>query len=236
MRPSPSVQVDITFSRAPLTHRVPLFFTLPNSFRDADSVCLVVPPPQRTYQDKVAEADLGNKVKKIIDVKRLAAEYSEPVQMRALAKAFDSFFIHHDIQKFPKLLTGEFLTHQNPVWMPKGKNLAESVAAACATAIVPRRGFSTISVEVGHSGMTAAQIQENTESLVEQLEPWMAGGLQDVLTLAVAGPTKSGKKVSLPFFAKDFVCMLSKSVAEEQKETAKLKAADEPPKKQARKA
>ena len=228
------ISVDIAFLRAIQPHRAPLFFTLPHALYDNADICVVTPAPQRKFKDLIQAADPPMpEVKKIVDVKKLAAKHSEPVARRALATSFDVFFVHHDITQYPKLLTGEFLTHQTPVWMPKAASFTQSIEKSKATVVVPRRGYSNVTVRIAHSGMTPEAIQQNVASLMEQLAPFLTSGLDDILSINLVGPTASGHRVALPIYARDFASTLPKVAvsAVEAKPSA-----DEPPKKKARKA
>lgn len=199
------INCDLTFLLTPRPHRVPLLFTLPHSIHEESSICVVTPAPQRKFKDIMLALDPPmTNVKKIIDYKKLEAKFSEPVALRGLAKAFDAFFVHGDLQHFPKLLTGEFLTHRTPVWMPKAKTFPESIRLAASTVVVPRRGASFISVPIGHSQMTPVHILENFYSLLDQLVQWLSNDWRDLQQVSLSITTRGGKLASLPVYAHDF--------------------------------
>jgi hypothetical protein len=203
---SKPIFLEIAFLRAPPTHRVPLFLELEHPIVDAQSVCLVVPPPQRKWKDEVAASSISI-VKKVIDTKKLEAKFSEPVARRSLATAFDVFMVHPLVKSYPKLLTGEFLDRHRPVWIPTGP-LPAAVNSGLRTAVVPRRGHSTITVQVGHSKLSSESVEANVLSFQKQLLPWLTNGDADILSVAVSSVGPSGSKVVLPFYAKNFLTML----------------------------
>lgn len=206
------IDLDIAFLVAPRPHRVPLYFTLPHEVHTG-SICVVTKPPQRTYKDIVLKAQedgegealkTAERVKKVIDATKLKAKFSDPVTMRALANSFDNFFLYK-VDKFPEQLSGEFLgRHAHPVWMPKGSFL-NSLSAAIKTAVVPRRGYDNVTVRVGHTGLSPAQIAENVESLMKQLTESRDGVTYDsILQVRVAGTAATGKRAALPVFAHNY--------------------------------
>lgn len=196
------LQLEITFLRTPVTHRVPLFLNLPNALHKG-SICLITPAPQSKYKE-LLEKEGHAQVKRVIDVEKLAAKFAEPVALRALANSFDHFFVHDRLKSFPAALTGEFLNHRVPVWMAHDKSLAGAIEKTCRVAVCPRRGNSTVSFVVGHSQMTAAEVKENVEAAFEQLKKHLEGGLNDILSARLCGIVEGGKRAALPVFAHIF--------------------------------
>lgn len=209
---SRAIDLDIAFLVAPRPHRVPLYFTVPHEVHTG-SICVVTKPPQRTYKDIVLKAQeegddatlkVVERVKKVIDATKLKAKFSDPVTMRALANSFDNFFLYK-VDKFPEQLSGEFLgRHAQPVWMPKGSFLG-SLAAACKTAVVPRRGYDNITVRIGHTGLTAEQLAENINSFVSQLSESRDGvPFEAMLQIRVSGTDATGRRAALPVFTHNY--------------------------------
>lgn len=231
------IDLEVAFVLAPVPHRVPLFFTLPHEVNDG-SICVVTKPPQRKYKDLITKAqEEGNpvamRVKKVIDSSKLEKKFQDPVAMRALAKSFDHF-VTYKLSRYPKLLTGEFLHHQSlPVWASNDQ-FVPALEGATRTAVVPRRGFDSVTVRVGHVGLTAAQIAENVESLVGQLLASADGCTVDaVLQIRLAGKNAAGKRAALPLYSHDF----SKShpgVMRDETDDDAAKSSQEPDKKRRR--
>lgn len=240
-----AVDLDISFIVAPRPHRVPLYFTLPHEVLDG-TICVVTKPPQRKFKDAVMAAQeddkdsVAHRVKKVIDVTKLQAKFSDPVAMRALANSFDHFFVH-GVEKFPALLTGEFLHRQgHPVWTPKG-GFMDAVKAATRTAVVPRRGHDNITVRIGHTGLPLQHIVENCRSLVHQLTASADGcGLESILQIRLSGTDSLARRAALPIFVHDYSAS-HPGVLSEAKKAAPVKvsssaaAVDEPTPKRRRK-
>lgn len=200
--PSTALQLEITFIRAPVTHRVPLFLELPHAVHKG-SICLITPAPQAKYKELLAKEE-HSQVKRVLDVEKLGAKFSDPVALRALAKSFDHFFVHNKIKSYPSALTGEFLNHQTPVWLAREKSLAKAVDKTCRVSVCPRRGNSTVTVDVGSSDLSAAQLGENMHAALAQLAKHLEGGLQDLLSARLCAAPKSRRRAVLPVFAHKF--------------------------------
>jgi hypothetical protein len=204
-----SIDLDISFVTAPRTHRVPLFITLPNEIHSG-SICVVTKPPQRTFKDLVIKAQeedanpIAQRIRKVIDVKKLDAKFKDPVALRALANSFDHFFVYKAPQ-YPKALAGEFLHHQRtPVWAPKG-SFMDSMAAATRTAVITRRGFDNVTVSIGHTGLSVAQLVENYNALLQELLQNADGVTADaLLQIRVAATDAKGRRAALPIWVHDY--------------------------------
>ncbi|RNF09605.1 ribosomal protein L1-like protein [Trypanosoma rangeli] len=203
------VEVEVAFLRAPAAHRVPLYFTLPQEVLPG-TICVVTPPPQRKYKDKVLRlSEDGNavaqRVKKVIDTQKLAMKFVDPVTVRALANSFDHFVLI-GVKKYPFQLTGEFLGHQKPpVWMPLRGGLKETLLRAVKTVVFQRRGNSAITCSIGHTGLSLEQLHDNLQSLLAQMTSHVqAITPQDILHIRVAGTNAEGRRAGLPIFAHTF--------------------------------
>eukprot|EP00744_Colponema_vietnamica_P002745 GILI01004271.1.p1 GENE.GILI01004271.1~~GILI01004271.1.p1 ORF type:complete len:270 (-),score=57.58 GILI01004271.1:78-836(-) len=197
-----SVDVEITFLTAPETHRVPVFAVLPNEVHHGN-ICLVTPSNQDKYKailEKSEDSPAASRVKKVIDVKTLAAQYSDAVTCRALTRSYEIFIVHNKVNKFPAQLTGEFVGHHHaPIWMPQSPNLTHGVELSLRTAVMPRRGFVSTTVTVGHTGLTAIQLAENVLAFSESL------GEGSVLTLRLCGMDGKGRRAQLPFYSHNYI-------------------------------
>eukprot|EP00758_Cryptobia_borreli_P002481 Tbor_TRINITY_DN3061_c0_g2::TRINITY_DN3061_c0_g2_i2::g.17365::m.17365/K14775/UTP30, RSL1D1; ribosome biogenesis protein UTP30 len=197
-----SVELDVAFLTAPEPHRVPIFVELPHEVHNG-SVCLVTPPPQRKWKDRI-EAMEGvpsvDRVKKIIDTKKLAVKFSDVVAGRALARSYGVFFIHNKVKVFPPQLTGEFLSHQSvPVWLSKDGDLRNSLETGLRTAVIPRRGFCNVTVKVGHTGLSNEVLVSNIMTLFKHLEE------KSILTVRVCGCDGDGRRACLTVYAHDYI-------------------------------
>lgn len=204
-----SVDVEIAFLVAPTAHRVPLYFVVPNE-TVSGSICLVTPPPQRTFKDKVLELSndgdaVAKRVKRVIDTRKLAAKVSDPVTVRAISKSYNNFVIY-GTSKYPKQLSGEFLAHQRiPVWIAKKGSFTDSLHRAVRTVVVSRRGANAVTCRVGHTGLTKDQIVDNVQSFVEKFIKHPQGSpLENILHIRVAGTNTEGKRAGLPIYAHKF--------------------------------
>lgn len=201
------VQVNLAFTVAPQPHRVPLFFTLPHALHDLSDICLVTPPPQRKYKDILLKQPVAN-VKKVIDVSHLKAKFSDPVALRALANSFDVFFVHSRVTHYPKLLTGEFLTHSTPVWMSRDSthgDLIKEISDTMRTVVCPRRGQGNVTVTLGHSRMAEGDIIDNIHSFINQLLPHLDGQWKDIHCVRIAAFNRNNSRVQLPVYAHNYV-------------------------------
>lgn len=204
-----SIDLDISFVTAPRPHRVPLFVTLPHEVHSG-SICVVTKPPQRTFKDLVIKAQedeanpVAQRIRKVIDVKKLDAKFKDPVALRALANSFDHFFVYKAPQ-YPKLLAGEFLHHQHtPVWAPKG-SFIDSMAAATRTVVITRRGFDNVTVSIGHTGLTTQQLVENYNALLQELLQNADGvPAEGILQIRVAATDAKGRRAALPIWVHDY--------------------------------
>lgn len=206
---SHSVEVEVAFLTAPTAHRVPLYFVLPHEVM-CGTICIVTPPPQRAIKNKVLELaedcdPVAQRVKRVIDTKKLNAKFVDPVTVRAFAKSYDNFIVY-GAHKYPAQLSGEFLGHQNcPVWIAKKGPFENSLHKATKTCVVSRRGNNAVTCRVGHTGMTVEQIEENVKALVEKLTKHPQGSsLDKVLHIRVAGTSSAGKRAGLPIYSHTF--------------------------------
>ena len=200
-----SVSVEVTFLRAPQPNRVPLYFDLPHEIHSRGSICLITPAPQRQYKEELETKQADQSVSKVMDVVKLNAKYTNAVARRALAKAFDVFFVHSDVKEYPQLLTGEFLTRQTPVWMDsKPGDLVDRIARTKCRAVCPRRGYDNCSIAVGDADMSVEQIEANVQALLDGLAAELDGGWKDILSVRVSASNKAGQRVALPVYAHDF--------------------------------
>ncbi|KAG8345550.1 putative Ribosomal protein L1p L10e family [Trypanosoma vivax] len=204
-----NVEVDVAYLVAPSVHRVPLYFDLPHEVLQG-TMCIVTPPPQRKYKDVVLRLseggeDLFQRVKKVIDTKKLDMKFSDPVAVRALAKSFDHFVVV-DAKTYPKQLTGEFIGHQRvPIWVSQRGGFAQSVRKAARTVVVPRRGHNCVSCLVGHTGLSLDELQENVEQFLNKLTSHPQGATPDsILHVRVAGKDCSGRRATLTIFCHQF--------------------------------
>lgn len=199
-----SVDIEISFLTAPETHRVPVSVLLPNEVHHGN-ICLVTPAPQDKYKSVIEKAegsDAAGRVKKVLDVKSLSAQYSDAVTCRALTRSYEIFIVHNKINKFPAQLTGEFVGHHHaPIWMPQSSNLVHGIELSLRTAVMPRRGFVSSTVTVGHTGLTPIQLAENVLAFQE----YVSQGSAVVLTLRLCGTDSKGRRAQLPFFSHDYI-------------------------------
>ena len=197
------IDIEFAFLTAPDPHRVPLYIELPHEVYSG-SVCVVTPAPQRKFKEAIAkftDSAAAARVEKVIDVKKLAASFNEPVACRALARTYDAFFVHFGVKKFPAQLSGEWVGHQrSPVWMNSKKGgLMPSLEAALRTAVMPRRGFPSVTVRVGHTGLSEKQLVENIITAIAAVDS------STVLTVKVCGCDAKGRKAGLTVHCHDYI-------------------------------
>lgn len=206
---SVSVDVQVAFLVAPVAHRVPLYFAVPHE-TSSGSLCLITPPPQRKYKDKVfalsEEGDaVAKRVRRVIDSQKFAAKVSGPVAVRAFAKSYDHFIVY-GLHEYPAQLTGEFLEHRRiPVWVNQKGNFAERLHAAVRTVVMPRRGDNAVTCRVGHTGLTAQEIVENIVAFVGKLVTSSKGApLKNILHIRVSATGSNSKQIGLPIYGHTF--------------------------------
>ncbi|ORC85504.1 uncharacterized protein TM35_000341160 [Trypanosoma theileri] len=204
-----SVEVEVAFLVSPPAHRVPLYFTLPYEVLPG-TICVVTPSPQRKYKDKVLQlSEDGNpvaqRVKKVIDTKKLNMKFVDPVAVRALANSFDHFILF-GVKKYPRQLTGEFLGHQKPpVWVPQRGGFKSNLLKAVNTVVFQRRGHNAVTCRIGHTGLSLDQLHENLQSFLAQMTSHAQGTIpEDILHIRVAGTNNMGKRAGLPIFVHTF--------------------------------
>jgi ribosomal protein L1 len=201
--PHHPIQIEVSFLRAPKPSRVPMLFKLPHEVLSSNNICLITPEPQRKYKDQLTAEGADGVVTKVMDVVKLQGKFANPIARRSLAKSFDAFFVHSDLEAFPSLLTGEFLTWQTPVWMDHdAKSLAGKVAATRRMAVMPRRGFDYASVTIGHTGLNENEILDNFKSFADQLKS--ADDSMRVLGLRLAVVNSKKRRIALPVYAHQF--------------------------------
>lgn len=86
------------------------------------SICLITPDPQRTFKDIVADSSfptaLSSQIKRVIDIKKLAAKYHSFESKRLLMDSHDLFFADDRIITYlPKILGKTFYntTSKRPI-------------------------------------------------------------------------------------------------------------------------
>ncbi|KEG13156.1 hypothetical protein DQ04_01181100 [Trypanosoma grayi] len=223
-----TVEVEVAFMVSPLAHRVPLYFVVPHEVLPG-SICIVTPPPQRKYKDKVLRLSedgdaVAQRVKKVIDTKKLSMKFVDPVAVRALANSFDHFVLL-GVKKYPPQLTGEFLGHQKPpVWVPRRGEFKEGLLKAVSTVVFPRRGHNAVTCRIGHTGLTLDQLNENLQSFLAQVTKHVqATNPESILHIRVAGTNKEGRRAGLPIFGHTFRIPRKVEEHESVKEEPKLK-------------
>eukprot|EP00796_Vickermania_ingenoplastis_P006619 gene6619-4739_t len=223
-----SVEVEITFIVSAPVHRVPLFFILPHSFM-IGSICLITPPPQRSFKDKLQALvesgnDVAGRVSRVIDTKKLNEKVNTPVSSRAFANSYDNFVLY-GVHRYPKQLTGEFFGHRkNPVWVTKKSKLDEALRNATRTVVVPRRGQNAVTCRVGHTGLPTHSIVENIESFVDQFTKHSQGApLEHILHVRVTGTSAKDKRIGLTIYSHSF--KISDSTCDESSPPKKRKTA-----------
>lgn len=204
-----SIDVQLAFLVAPVAHRVPLYFTVPNETASG-SLCVITPAPQRKYKDKVfalsEEGDaVAKRVRRVIDSQKLSAKVVGPVAVRAFAKSYDHFIVY-GLHKYPPQLTGEFLEHRRiPVWVNQKGSFSEKLHTAVRTVVLPRRGDNSVTCRVGHTGLSVEQIVENIVAFVEKLVKSPEGApLKNILHIRVSGTGANSKQVGLPIYGHTF--------------------------------
>nr|CCC93936.1 conserved hypothetical protein [Trypanosoma congolense IL3000] len=203
------VDVEVLFLRSPVAHRVPLYFILPHEVHQG-SICIVTPPPQRKYKDKVLRLSedgdaVFQRVKKVIDTEKLNAKFTDPVAVRALSKSFVNFVVY-GARKYPPQLTGEFLGHQkHPLWVAKRGAFSKGIHNAMRMTVVPRRGCANVTCPIGHAGLSVEQLNGNLRSFIKHLTTHsQAVTPGDILLLRVAGTDCKGRRAGLPIFCHTF--------------------------------
>lgn len=204
------VDVEIAFLRAPVAHRVPLYFILPHEV-NAGSICLITPPPQRMYKNKILalvdekQDAVAARVARVIDSRKLNAKVSDPVTTRAFVKSFDNFVVY-GVRKYPQQLTGEFVGHHRlPVWVARKGSFETTLHHAVKTAVVPRRGQNAVTCHVGHTGLTPTQLADNVAAFVQKFtHHHQAVPMKHILHIRVAGANSQGQRIGLTIFSHVF--------------------------------
>jgi ribosomal protein L1 len=201
------VFVDLSYIRPPEPHRVPIRTALPHPFLDAaESICVVTPPPQRQYKDElIASGKQPDNVRKIIDVKKLDAKFSDPVAKRALSRNFDCFMVDHHIRNYPSVLQGEFCGNHTPILLKRNTPLPEAIEEGLRTAVLVRRGDQTASVCVGHKNMKPAELAANAHALLDDIVQWLEGGWEAIHSVRLSNSAKGCRRIGLPVYSHNFI-------------------------------
>lgn len=208
-----NVELEVAFFVSPRVHRVPLYFTVPHTFLYG-SICLIVPPPQHSFKDKLQslietgsmkETSVASRVTRVIDTKKINEKATTPVSQRAFASSYDNFILY-GVRKYPAQLSGEFFAHRkHPLWVAKKYSMAEALDLATRTVAVPRRGQNAVTCRIGHTGLSPKEITENILSLVSQLTEHSQGvALDHILHIRVTGTSAAKKRIGLPIFSHSF--------------------------------
>lgn len=216
-----NVELEVAFFVSPRVHRVPLYFTVPNTFLHG-SICLIVPPPQHSFKEKLQtliesgsskESSVASMVTRVIDTKKINEKATTPVSQRAFACSYDNFVLY-GVRKYPTQLSGEFFHHRkHPLWIAKKYSLGEALDIGTRTVVVPRRGQNAVTCRVGHTGLSAREITENILSFVSQLTEHSQGVLLDhILHIRVTGTSAGKKRIALPIFSHSFKVAHSENV------------------------
>lgn len=223
------VDVQVAFLVAPVAHRVPLYFTVPHE-TSSGSLCLITPPPQRKYKDKVfalsEEGDaVAKRVRRVIDSQKFAAKVRGPVAVRAFAKSYDHFVVF-GLRSYPAQLTGEFLEHRRiPVWVNEKGSFAERLHEAARTVVMPRRGNNAVTCRVGHNGLSAEQIVENIVAFLGKFVKSPKGvPLKHILHIRVSATGSNSKQVALPIYGHQFAFSAAEEPAEAPEKRQKVEA------------
>lgn len=204
-----NIEVEVAFRVSPQVHRVPLYFSVNHTFT-LGSICLITAPPQRSIKNKIqALVENGDmtaaRVKRVIDTKKLSEKVNTPVECRAFAGSYDNFVLY-GVRKYPRQLCGEFFGHhKNPIWIPKKHKLSEALDIAMRTVVAVRRGQSTMTCRVGHTGLSVEENSTNIRSFIDQFVKHSQGSPMDhILFIRVAGTDSNDKRITLPIFAHTF--------------------------------
>lgn len=168
---------------------MPVKVPIPNSFRDAESVCLIV------KDSKAVKQILGNTNIKIISTEKLKTKYKAYEARRKLCASFDLFLADDNIiTMLPSLLGKEFFKKKKlPLPVRINKNLSSKIERCIkSTVLLPVSGPCT-SIKIATDQMTQEQIVENILSVNEFLQTKFG---DDILNIQL----KSSTSVALPIY------------------------------------
>lgn len=214
--PVVEVSVEFNFIRAPKPSRIPWSCVLPNPVHDIDkSICLITPAPQERYRNQIenesAPVQAPANIQKIMDVKKLEGRFQDPVARRALAKSYSAFWVHNEVETFPRVLTGEFMSHHFPVWVngKKSLHINQRLQRTLSCVMLPRQGHDNVTVVVGHTKLTEDQLVDNIRSFCGHVVALLEATWKDVLAIRLSfrdfgTGTGADRRVNLPFYAHDF--------------------------------
>lgn len=201
-----------------------------NNENESFSVCLITADPQRAYKDIVASeefpAELRKKVRRVIDITKLKAKFSQYEAQRKLFSEHD-MFLGDDriINRLPKILGKTFYktTAKRPIPVvisgdakkasPKDKQkpdgnvnagsaakIAKEVEKAIGSALISLSPSTNTAVRIGYANWTAEQIADNVDAVASGLvEKWVPSKWRNVKSIYIKGP----ETAALPIWLTD---------------------------------
>ena len=182
--------------------------------RDDQEVCFLTTNPQRTWKDKIAEAnsdDLSN-IKKVMDMNKLRKKFKSYDLKRQLATGYHLFVADEAIMNFlPGLLGKSFFSRSKEPVTINCKKFPQSLESALKSTSYSIRDNTSVSILVGKTDFTAEQIAANTRAVVADLVKLCPSNWRDIHSFALKG--------RFVFFFFFFFFFFEKNIPDIQKKT-----------------
>lgn len=184
----------------------PVKLEVKHAWRDAEdealNVCLITKDPHAQYKETVSGLGLKS-ISKIMGVGKLRTDYKPFEVRRQLCNGYDLFLADERVLPLlPKLLGKTFFDKKKlPIPVDISKKQPEALKKELTEAIqCTTLNFSTgpcVSIKIGVTKQTAAELKENTSAVLEQAIKKIPGGWKNIRSIHM----KTATSLSLPVYA-----------------------------------
>lgn len=165
-------------------------------------ICLITKDPQSAWEEMLEETPVSG-VTKILGMKKLKSDYTQPKDKRELQKSFELFLADDRIVgSLPKLLGKTFYNSKklpSPVVLRKGPSFAKHLEQARDSTYLFLAAGSCCQVRIGRTGFT---VKETVENILGSL-PYIVKHLPKKLSNVQAIFVKTNSSVALPIYTSD---------------------------------
>lgn len=184
----------------------PVKLEVKHAWRDAENeslnVCLITKDPHSQYKETVSSLGLKS-VSKVMGVGKLRTDYKAFEVRRQLCNGYDLFLADERVLPLlPKLLGKTFFDKKKlPIPVDLSKKQPEALKKELTEAIqCTTLNFTTgpcVSIKIGVTKQTAAELKENTTAVLDQAIKKIPGGWKNIRSIHM----KTATSVSLPVYA-----------------------------------
>eukprot|EP01060_Flectonema_neradi_P017757 TRINITY_DN2459_c3_g1_i1.p1 TRINITY_DN2459_c3_g1~~TRINITY_DN2459_c3_g1_i1.p1 ORF type:complete len:359 (+),score=85.33 TRINITY_DN2459_c3_g1_i1:42-1118(+) len=183
--------------------RRPVELPHPIFTREDQEICFLTTNPQRTWKDKIAEAnsDTLSNIKKVIDMNKLRKKFKSYELKRQLATGYHLFVADEAIMNFlPNLLGKAFFSRSKEPITINCKKFPQSLESAVKSTSYSIRDNTAVSILVGKTDFSAEEIAANTRAVIADLLKLCPSQWRDIHSLCLKGSDSP----ALYIYAHDF--------------------------------